>query len=191
MTVLLVGGVVVWVVGAEDKSAQRSAGLPEDAALPRLGCDATVAEQRAWAKQITRDNPYVPEFDSHGNIVHPCVEPARLYAGADSPLSSEVMWPVTNGWKAGNQYELTVVTAGRSAQDRSAGLLVISRHDTRRRAKGAVIGVPGAGTIRITDAPLGRSVASWAPRRAKIRFRARSGVTGTLDLSTDSVSLDP
>ena len=50
--------------------------------------------------------------------------------------------------------------------------------------------VPGAGALRITDAPLGREVARWAPRQAELRFTSRNGITGTLDLKDDSVTLD-
>jgi hypothetical protein len=51
------------------------------------------------------------------------------------------------------------------------------------------VDVPDSGTLRITDAPLGPDVVSSAQREGELAFTSKRGVTGTLDLSTDTVFL--
>jgi hypothetical protein len=53
-----------------------------------------------------------------------------------------------------------------------------------------MINVPGAGALRITRAPLGRSVQTWAQKRGKLRFTSEHGITGTLHLEDDTVTVD-
>jgi hypothetical protein len=191
VVILLAAGAVAWVVSVSgtDKEVGRGMRAKTDQPQPpRVPCGGGVRAQVEFARQA-KPGDYI-ERDKHGNVVFPCIEPGEIYAGADPSVSPETMWPVTNAWRAGNHHETTVVSAGRSAHDRSLGMLVVSRFAVGSRVPGAVIEVPGAGTVRITDGPLGRSVVGWAPSRAEISFKGRSGITGTLDLRTDSISLD-
>ena len=175
---------VVALVGGEDAPApQRGASEPT-----RFGKRIS----REEARSITPANPYVPRTDEEGNVVLSGVGPGQISSQPDPLLSSEIMWPITNTWTARNHYEIVAVQAGRSASKPSIGLLAIMRSSTRDET-GPTVGtldVPGAGTLRITDAPLGRSVVGWAPKRAEIRFTGSTDVRGTLYLEHDSVELD-
>ena len=126
----------------------------------------------------------------------PNVQPAKLLPDPDPPVSAQVLDPVVNGWIVGNHHGTTTVDAGLSGDDPSTtkGRIVIWRSRFSRhhppRTRTTIVDVPGAGALRITDAPLGREVARWAPRQAELRFTSRNGITGTLDLKDDSVTLD-
>jgi hypothetical protein len=52
-----------------------------------------------------------------------------------------------------------------------------------------VVDVRGAGALRITRAPTGTRAASWAQRRGNIHFIGETGLTGTLHLKDDTVTL--
>jgi hypothetical protein len=56
---------------------------------------------------------------------------------------------------------------------------------------GGGIRIAGAGVVRITKAPLGRAVVSWAGRRGNIHFTSASGISGTLHLKDCTVTLTP
>lgn len=147
--------------------------------------------ERDELREITRKDPYQPDVDAEGNALVP-PEPGKIYTGVDPLLSSEIMSPVTSAWKAGNEYDLTVVQAGASATHKSLGLLVIWRTSTRDATGPStnLVEVPGAGTLRITGGPVGPSVVEWAPDRAKIEFRGSNDVRGVLSLADDSIVLD-
>jgi hypothetical protein len=49
--------------------------------------------------------------------------------------------------------------------------------------------VPRSGAVKITDAPLGCEVITWAQRRGELEFKGRRGVTGTLNLRGETVTL--
>jgi hypothetical protein len=51
------------------------------------------------------------------------------------------------------------------------------------------VDVHGSGPVTITAAPTGRSVESSAQQNGVLRFRGAKGVTGTLHLSNDTVTL--
>ena len=59
-----------------------------------------------------------------------------------------------------------------------------------RREREARYSVPGTGAVRITHAPLGRSAETWAQKRGDIEFKSMRGITGTLHLKDDTVTLD-
>ncbi len=82
--------------------------------------------------------------------------------------------------------------AGSDASSHSTGLFGIYRHNYLRvKERAKTVKVPRAGTLKITKAPLGRSVESWAQRRGNIQFTSKNGVTGTLHLKDDTVTLNP
>jgi hypothetical protein len=52
--------------------------------------------------------------------------------------------------------------------------------------------VPGTGAVRITYAPEGRGpVQTWSQERGDIEFTSANGITGTLHLADDTVTVDP
>jgi hypothetical protein len=101
------------------------------------------------------------------------------------------LWPLKSEWSVANCHRFTVVDAGGDAPHPSRdGLFGIVRmtggdHEARK-----MIRVPGAGALTITKAPLGPSVVAWAPVRGDIEFRGENGVTGTLHLKDDTVTLN-
>jgi hypothetical protein len=73
----------------------------------------------------------------------------------------------------------------------SVGELGIFRQDFVKATQTQhVVHVPGAGALRITDAPLGRDVATWAQKRADLGFVGTRGVRGTLHLRDDTVTIE-
>jgi hypothetical protein len=98
----------------------------------------------------------------------------------------------SNMWWTNDCHAFTVVTAGSDGDHPGDGLLAIHRehlnhpHNTWKEIK-----VPDAGILEITKAPLGPSVETWAQKRGNIQFKGDGGITGTLHLSDDSVTLDP
>jgi hypothetical protein len=59
---------------------------------------------------------------------------------------------------------------------------LVTTHDVR---------VQGAGPLKITKAPLGPKVVHWAQKHGNIEFNCKSGITGTLHLSDDTMTLNP
>jgi hypothetical protein len=104
-------------------------------------------------------------------------------------FSSDTIWPITNSWATADRRSYTAVQAGVDPYDKSRGVLAIFRQGAGR--KGDVLHVSGSGPLRITRGPLGRSVETWAQKHGNIQFTSTHGVTGTLHLKNDSVTLDP
>jgi hypothetical protein len=122
----------------------------------------------------------------------PRVEPARVVADPDPLVPADVLNPVANEWRAGDRRGITVVQAGLAGDDPSGtkGRFVIFRERERPFAQAVeVVDVPGAGGLRIGDAPTGRREARSARRHGELAFAGSRGVTGTLDLGSEQVSL--
>lgn len=119
--------------------------------------------------------------------------PARMVNGDSSPLSTAIIWPVRNGWAVSNHRRMTGVWAGLSGEDGSTGRFAILRQNYIRDTQHVdTVDVDGAGALKITHAPLGRGrVQTWAQHYGKLRFTSGRGVTGTLDLHDDIVTLNP
>jgi hypothetical protein len=100
------------------------------------------------------------------------------------------LWPVRNGWQISDHRTLTAVYAGADSRDRSTGRLVIFRqnfiHVTQESDE---VDVAGAGPLKITRAPLGAGIETSAQRRGNLEFTGKRGISGTLDLKDDSVTL--
>ena len=100
------------------------------------------------------------------------------------------LWPVRNGWQVSDHRTLTAVYAGADPQHRANGRLVIFRqnfiHVTQSSDK---VDVVGAGPLRITRAPLGAGVQASAQRHGNLQFAGKHGISGTLHLRDDSVTL--
>lgn len=120
------------------------------------------------------------------------IEPARMLdQQACEFISPEVFVP-TNGWRVGNRIRSTIVCAGAAGvDDESTGRFVLLRINDRWGTQRLThIDVPDAGTLTITEAPLGREVVTSAQRRGLLHFTGERGVSGTLRLSDDSVIFD-
>jgi hypothetical protein len=105
-------------------------------------------------------------------------------------FSEMVIGPVRNGWLAGDSRSETIVLAGgQGYSDPNKGGFLIVRSGARPHNRG--IPVDRAGAIKIINAPLGCTVAGWAQRRGNLEFTSTNGVTGTLHLRNDKVSLNP
>jgi hypothetical protein len=105
-----------------------------------------------------------------------------------------VMWPNTSGWEATSHTETTNVEAGADARHESTGLFFILRTfalRVRHPQTTDIVSVAGSGPVTITKAPLGREVVAWAQKRGNLEFTSKSGITGTLHLKDDTVTLNP
>ena len=124
----------------------------------------------------------------------PRIEPARIVPDPDPLLPADVLDPIINGWRAGDHRGITFVEAGLAGDDPSGtnGRFVVFRERERPFAQGVdIVDVRGAGALRITRAPTGRRGAHSARRRGDIEFAGERGITGTLHLQDDTVTLDP
>jgi hypothetical protein len=127
-------------------------------------------------------NPYT------GRLSH--VTPARLLPRDSCPLSTEIIWPVLNGWFVGDHHRQTGVWGGGDLDHSSIGRFAILRDNFIRGTQHVnTVDVAGAGPLRITRAPLGRKVVTSAQRRAKLWFKSRRGVHGVLHLRSDTVTI--
>ncbi len=123
----------------------------------------------------------------------PRIEPAKIVPEPTPVVSADVLNPIVNGWRAGDRRGITLVEAGLAADDPSGtrGRFVVFRERERPFAQNVdLVDVRGAGALRITRAPTGRRAAGSARRRGDIEFAGERGVTGTLHLASDTVTLD-
>jgi hypothetical protein len=88
-------------------------------------------------------------------------------------------------WSFNGRRTTVIVEVGAAAPDRSVGRFMIYRGQKRD-----TVDVPGAGRLEITNAPEGQRIGRSA-QDADIRFRGKTGVSGTLHLVNDTVSIDP
>ncbi len=123
------------------------------------------------------------------------VEPARLNdGGACHYVPDSEFWPVRNGWSVGNRGRQTIVCAGGAGTHYppSRGSFLILRSSYRWGTQDlSFVDVPHSGPVKITKAPLGRDVITSAQRRGELEFKGTKGVTGTLHLKDDSITLNP
>lgn len=107
---------------------------------------------------------------------------------------STVLWPNNSLWEVTSHTQSTSVEAGGDAQHKSNGLFFIIRSYALRSSDPQttdIVKVAGSGPITITKAPLGRKVVVWAQKRGNLEFKSESGITGTLHLKDDTVTLNP
>jgi hypothetical protein len=111
----------------------------------------------------------------------------------DTMVRSHQIWPVRNYWAAADGVYETVVIAGRDPDEKSVGMFAIHRRNYAMREPAfdtEFVEVPGAGTLKITDAPSGRGrVQSRSQFRGRISFESAGGIRGTLDLRDESIAL--
>ena len=117
--------------------------------------------------------------------------PARFPPDWVPQIPSPALIRVQNRWQAGDGRSVIDVYAGERGDNPDVGMFVIYRTYTwfgwidRQR-----VYVPGTTkAVRITAAPLGKKAEDTA-LLAKLRFRSKTGSTGTLDLDGGVVTLD-
>jgi hypothetical protein len=130
-----------------------------------------------------------------GYKMYSAIQPGRIVPDPEPIGGGAGMSEIVNGWIAGAHRLVTTVDAGRDFRDPANGLLAITRDRPclpgYNRNHGADVRVPGAGPLKITKAPLGRKAVHWGQRRGNIEFKSKSGITGTLHLKSDTVTLNP
>jgi len=154
---------------------------------PQAPANPTAPPQVTTPKGV-KPPKHLPPLRGHR---HTGTIPARML-GPDpqTPFSTNVISPVRNGWVVSDHRRFTAVYAGASGSDRSTGALAIFRQNfIQVTQKLKVVKVAGAGTVKITRAPLGKGVETSAQRHGNIRFSGGRGITGTLHLKTDKISL--
>jgi hypothetical protein len=120
------------------------------------------------------------------------ITPAGIDPRPQGFVSSDVLSPLGNAWRAGGTEGFTEVDAGSLATDRKVGALAIFRHDflTAGQSSNLVEVRDAEGPLRITNAPQGPDVVDSAQGNGEIEFVGRDGTRGTLHLSDDSVTID-
>jgi len=117
--------------------------------------------------------------------------PAEIEDNPQGFASSDVISPVENAWRAGGHNRFTEVDAGALARDRHTGAFAIFRNDYAAIEQTMkLVEVKDAGTLTITSAPTGPDVVDSAQEDAEIEFEGSNGVSGTLHLADDTVTLD-
>ena len=117
--------------------------------------------------------------------------PGEIVEDPHGFVSTDVLRPLENAWRAGSTESFTEVGAGALAQDPSTGALAIFRHDYIAVTQETnLVEVPDAGALTIVEAPTGEDVVESAQEDGEIVFETEDGTRGTLDLSGDSVELE-
>lgn len=179
---LVAGGVTLWLVigRSDDDSARTSTAV----AHPPSG--------RPVSPPGSPDGETRPP--DHGFRPLPRIEPASIVDDPDPVASADILNPIVNGWRAGDHEGITIVEAGLAGDDRSGtkGRFVVFRERERPFSQNVdLVDVRESGALRITRAPTGRGAASAAQRNGEIEFTSERGVTGTLHLADDTVTIAP
>jgi hypothetical protein len=175
--------------GTSSESGQHAAPINSSPAI-------SPAEQRAARRRLARElgvsAARVKRLRGGHGLSATSVRPAEIVPGGPGPFfSSDVIWPIRNGWQASDHRSYTAVDAGVDPADHSVGELGIFRQNFVKTTQSQqVVDVPGAGTLRITEAPLGTGVVTRAQRRGNLRFVGKRGVRGTLHLRNDRITID-
>jgi hypothetical protein len=116
--------------------------------------------------------------------------PAHLVAKPQGFFSTSLIYPLANEWVAASRQRFVAVDAGTDPLNPSTGVLGIFRQNyVRVRQTERVIEVPGAGRLELSGAPAGAAKAALAGPRS-LRFEGANGISGVLDLSDATVTLD-
>jgi hypothetical protein len=149
-----------------------------------LSDDTVTLKPESGAKRLPPCRPGGHDERFHG----------RLLPGIPDGLgaTAENLGPQTNMSLMHVCQHFTAVGAGADPDHRADGRFTIYRRG-ERPARGTVktVEVPGAGALTITKAPLGRKVVTRGQEPDAIQFKSKSGITGTLHLSDDTVALNP
>src|SRR3954452_24163761 len=116
---------------------------------------------------------------------------ARLVPGPQGFFSTSAIYPIRTGWVAADHRRFVAVEAGADPIHPSTGVLGVFRQsyvDVTQTER--LIKVPGAGALRLTGASGGRGRAAPGGPSEILGFTGERGVSGTLDVSAGSVSVD-
>jgi hypothetical protein len=116
------------------------------------------------------------------------LKPARMLPPDSSPYGEAIIGPVRNGWVAEGRTTTIVYAGGQGYSHPEQGKFLIHRDGFGPRTDS--IYVDRAGAIKITKAPLGRKALGPAQRHGEIEFTSSNGVSGTLHLKDDTVTLN-
>jgi hypothetical protein len=178
---LVAGGVTLWLVigRSDDDSARTSTAVADPPNRPVSPPRSPDGETRP---------------PDHGFRPLPRIEPASIVDDPDPVASADILNPIVNGWRAGDHEGITIVEAGLAGDDPSGtkGRFVVFRERERPFSQNVdLVDVRESGALRITRAPTGRRAASSAQRNGEIEFTSERGVSGTLHLADDTVTLAP
>jgi hypothetical protein len=180
----------VWLVAARSDDELQRAGRP-GTDFPSRSPEAAGPPRREPGSRRGRHAPQADRDRARYKLL-PRAEPAKIVPDPDPVVPADVLNPIVNGWRAGDRRGIILVEAGLAGDDPSGttGRFVIFRERERPFAQDVhLVDVPGSGELRITGAPTGLRAARSAQRRGKIEFTSERGVTGTLDLQHDRVTL--
>ena len=181
--------------------ARITVGLVAAALVALSGCGSSTSDQATQPEKVQQVKDQIGQIQrnvSHHHTEDPAPYPDRLISGGKivagglGLVSSEVMEPETSGWTVSSGSQNTVVEAGGDAQHPSYGLFSILRtsyYVARQRIDD--VRVPDSGPVTITKAPLGREIVDSAQKHGNIEFKSKSGISGTLHLADDTVTVDP
>jgi hypothetical protein len=175
------------VVGASDTTFERTT-TTESRYAKRLEHKRQERENLSPSERHERFRPGERPCP-HGSVEKRTRPAQMLGPNTATTITSGELYPVRNGWAAGACFGITWVWAGASGEHPSTGRLVVARYGRWPHARIHVdVDVPGSGPLKIINAPLGPDVVTSA-QRGQLPFTSKRGVTGTLDLSTDTVTL--
>jgi hypothetical protein len=118
--------------------------------------------------------------------------PSHVEQSPEGFFSTSVIYPLRNEWVASDHRRFIAVDAGAEPTDPSTGVLGIFRQNYLDVTQTEhVVKVPGAGALKITEAPGGSGRAALSGPGPTLRFTGKNGVAGTLDLRAGTVSVDP
>ena len=199
---LAIGGTAAWLIVAGPESDSSIAADPPTrwrAAAPTAPRQRRAAPPFPSATSHDRPAAASPAANhrdapgsQNGHSLLPRREPARIIPDPEPIVPADVLEPIVNGWRAGDHRGITLVEAGLAGDDASGstGRFVVFRERERPFAQNVdVVDVPGAGAVRITEAPTGRRAGHRAQRRGELEFAGEEGVTGTLHLAHDRITL--
>jgi hypothetical protein len=197
-------GAAVALVMATGSSGTGGGGTTKKTYFQQFGVSASGASARALAQSTPPQATTPPAQARRARRQARKRPPLKGHPGAPQPgeilshketdgyFPTVVLWPLKNQWQASDRRRYTAVDAGADASKPSNGLFGIYRHNyIRVKETEKAVKVRGAGALKITKAPLGPSAETWAQKHGNIQFKGQKGVTGTLHLADDTVTVNP
>jgi hypothetical protein len=123
------------------------------------------------------------------------IQPSQWINIQPDYFSTTQFWPVRNGWFVASRRNFTAVYGGGNGMDdgdNTTGRIAVFHQNYVRTTQSIdFVDVPGAGALKLTDAPIGRKRhLDRLQRRAVLSFKGKNGITGKFHLRDHSVTLD-